>query len=166
MPLLDNCCRCCTLRTGTIVTGVLGILLGLSGLITVLSVEKLQVKTIVIDTLPDLAVRIILAVNLVMTIFISSLLIFGAVKRNRWCMLPFVVLALMLAIGLLISVLYTSVEHYVKKDPILGSIWLIFGLISVVVYVYLWCVVFSYYQLVREERGRGPYGKTPYPQPR
>lgn len=166
MPLLDNCCRCCTLRTGTIVTGALGIALGLIGLITVLAVNELKVKTIVIDELPEGIVRIVLAINLVMTIFISSLLIFGAVKRNRWCMLPFVVLALMLAIGLLISVLYTSVEFYIKKDPVMGSLWLIFGIISVVVYVYLWCVVVSYYQLVREERGRGPYGKTPYPQPR
>lgn len=89
MPFLDNCCRCCTLRTGTIVTGSLGIVsgikgqevkrkphefckphfstawrlyfqaLGLVGLITVLSVEKLQVKTIVVDTLPDTVGKIL-----------------------------------------------------------------------------------------------------------
>lgn len=165
MPLLDNCCRCGTLRTGTIITGSLGIALGVIGLVSVLTVNKLHANTILIE-LPETVVRIILAVNMVMTIFISSLLIFGAIKRNRWLMLPFVVLALMLAIGMLISVLYTSVEHFVKKDPILGSCWLIFGLIGVVVHVYLWCVVFSYYQMVREERGRGPYGKPPYPQPR
>lgn len=56
-------------------------------------------------------------------------------QRNRWLMLPFVVLALMLAIGLLISVLYTAVEHYVKKEPVLGSVWLIFGLITVGQYI-------------------------------
>lgn len=46
-------------------------------------------------------------------------------------MLPWVILAIILAIGLLVSVIYTSVEFYIHKDILNGSLWLVLGLIAV-----------------------------------
>ncbi|KAL0278627.1 UNVERIFIED_CONTAM: hypothetical protein PYX00_000395 [Menopon gallinae] len=161
MPILDSCCRCCSLKTGTIVSGFLGIIIALSTLIVIL-ITKVKMKTIVMDTLHSDVVKIILAVNLAMTVLISTLLIVGALKRNRWMMLPWVILAIILAIGLLVSVIYTSVEFYIHKDILNGTLWLVLGLIAVAIYTYLWLVVFSYYQLITQEKNRGPYGRPMY----
>ncbi|KAL1130766.1 hypothetical protein AAG570_012007 [Ranatra chinensis] len=117
-------------------------------------------RTIVIDTLPSDIVKIILAINLVMTIVISLLLIIGALKRNRWMMLPWVILAIMLAIGMAISIIYTAIVFFTHKAVTSGVIWLL-GLLGIAIFIYLWFVVFSYYQLLEEEKGRGPYARPP-----
>ncbi|XP_022192491.2 uncharacterized protein LOC111050467 isoform X1 [Nilaparvata lugens] len=161
MPTLDNCCGIWSLKVGTILSGLLGIIIGAITLIFVFT-TNVKLQTIVIDTLPPDVVKIILAVNLVMTMLISALLIVGALKRNRFMMLPWVILAIMLAIGLAISVIYTAIVFFIHKVIIGGILWLIFGLLGVAVYVYLWFVVFSYYQLIQEEKGRGPYNRNMY----
>lgn len=48
-----------------------------------------------------------------------------------YLMVPWVLLAIMLAIGLLVSILYTSIKFYIDEDPLNGSLWLVFGLLSV-----------------------------------
>ncbi|XP_073974363.1 uncharacterized protein [Rhodnius prolixus] len=159
MPVLDTCCGL-SLKFGTIVSGILGMLIGAATLITVL-LTNVKMRTILIDTLPSEIVKIILAINLVMTIFISLLLVIGAIKRNKWLMLPWVILAIMLAIGLAISIIYTAVVFFAHEEILSGFLWLIFGLLCVVIYIYLWFVVYSYYKLVEEEKGRGPYGRPP-----
>lgn len=47
-----------------------------------------------------------------------------------WLLLPFVVCGLMLAIGLLVSVLYTSINFFIDGFVIHGCIFLILGLIT------------------------------------
>ncbi|CAA9993335.1 unnamed protein product [Nesidiocoris tenuis] len=96
-----------------------------------------------------------------MTIFISLLLVVGALKRNRWLMLPWVILAIMLVIGLAISIIYTAIVFFLSNYVFSGCLWLLFGLISVGIYLYLWMVVYSYYKVVEEEKGRGPYVRPP-----
>jgi len=157
MPLLNSCVGF-SLKAGTIFSGILGILIAGISLI-LLFFTKIRFKTIVIDTLPPEIVKIIFAINLFMTIFISVLLIVGAIKRNRWMMLPWVILAIMIAIGLAISIIYTSIVFFINGDVLNGVFWIIFGTISVVIFIYLWFVVFSYYQLVEAEKGKGPYGR-------
>ncbi|XP_068084401.1 uncharacterized protein [Anabrus simplex] len=163
MPILDSCCCCCSLKVGTIISGILGVVIGIATLVIVL-VTDAKMKTIVWDTLPTDVVKIILAINLVMTILISCLLILGAIKRNKFMMLPWVVLAIMLAVGMLISVIYTAVVLFVNHDRpgnvTAAWLWLGLGLPAIAIYVYLWVVVFSYYQLLQEEGGRGSYGKA------
>lgn len=46
-------------------------------------------------------------------------------------MLPWVVLAIILAIGLAISVIYTAVEFYIHKDHVGGTLGLVIGLVLV-----------------------------------
>lgn len=50
MPILKNCCRCCTLKTGTIISGALAIAIAFATLIGIL-VIKIKMKTIVADHL-------------------------------------------------------------------------------------------------------------------
>lgn len=161
MPPLNSCCRCCTLRTGTIVSGVCGILLAVFGII-VMFTTSVKFRTIIIDTLPDWAVKLILAINMAMTILISVLLIVGALKRNMFLMLPWVMLGILLAIGLLASVIYTSVVFYLDGDSFNGNLWLIVGLVALVIYMYMWLVVYSYFVIVKEEYDRGAYMKAPF----
>ncbi|XP_014261522.1 uncharacterized protein LOC106673779 isoform X2 [Cimex lectularius] len=159
MPLLNTCCGL-SLKVGTVISGILGILFG-AGTLVIILVTKVKMRTIIIDTLPPEIVKIILAINLVMTILISLLLIIGALKRNRWLMLPWVLLAIMLAIGMAVSIIYTAVVFIMHEEVFSACLWLVFGLISVAIFIYLWFVVFSYYKLVEEEKGRGPYGRPP-----
>jgi uncharacterized membrane protein len=77
-------------------------------------------------------------------------------------MLPWVVLAIMLAVGLLVSVLYNSIQCFSNDRDLEGSLWLVLGLISVIVYIYVWLVVFSYFSHIREETKRGAYIKDPF----
>lgn len=46
-------------------------------------------------------------------------------------MIPWVILGIMLAIGLLVSVLYTSINFYTDGDTFNGTLWLVLGLIAV-----------------------------------
>lgn len=160
-PLLKTCCLCQSLRTGSVISGVCGILLAIAALI-LMFVSRVEFKTILIDWLPSSVVKIILAINLCMTIFISTLLIVGTLKRNHYLMLPWVVLGIVLAVGLLVSVIYTSVVFFIDGFVLMGALWLVFGLLAVVIYVYMWCVVYSYFTILRQENDRGLYNKQPY----
>ncbi|XP_070525477.1 uncharacterized protein [Cardiocondyla obscurior] len=160
---LTTCCRCCSLKTGTIFSGVCGIILAVISLILIFT-ANVEWKTIIIDILDKTAVKIIFAINLCMTILISTLLIIGALRKNTFMMLPWVVLGLMLVIGLLVSILYTAIMFFVNSEVLNGILWLIFGLIAVLIYTYMWLVVYSYFQELRIEKMNkrmGPYGK-PY----
>lgn len=50
-------------------------------------------------------------------------------QRNMYLMLPWVVLGLVLAIGLLISVIYTSIVFFIDGDTYNGIFSLVFGII-------------------------------------
>ncbi|XP_059047268.1 uncharacterized protein LOC131842707 [Achroia grisella] len=179
MKRLQKCCCCASTRTGTLITAVLGIILSVATIITVWVVEKHKVSfsTFIFDDdfdkkLSDLDIpRIILTLNLCFTILICTLLIVAVLKRRSWLMLPWVVLGIVLAIGLLISVLHTSITYYLMEDKndedhhnhvILATAILIGGLIYLCLYLYLWAVVFSHYLDVRDEEERGRYRKAPY----
>ncbi|XP_021935605.1 uncharacterized protein LOC110837607 [Zootermopsis nevadensis] len=161
MPILTKCCCCGSLRAGAIISGVLGVVVAIPTLILIL-VLNIKMKTIIIDTLPQEVVKIIIALNLVMTVLISILLIWGAVKRNKFLMLPWIMLSIMIAIGGLISIIWTVVDLYNTNYDTFATLVLVFGLIGVALVVYLWLVVLSYYQLLVEESHRGTYGKVPY----
>uniref|UniRef100_A0A182PW61 MARVEL domain-containing protein n=1 Tax=Anopheles epiroticus TaxID=199890 RepID=A0A182PW61_9DIPT len=160
-PLVNSCCRCYSLRSGSISTGVLGILLSIISIILIFTV-RIDFKTILMDWLPQNVVKIIYALNLVMTILISLLMIMGVMKKNHIFMMPWVVLGLMLAIGLLISVIYNAVVYFIDGFVLGGTLWLVIGLLSVVIYVYLWIVVYSYFVTLKNENDRGRYSKQPY----
>ena len=179
-PLVSSCCRCQSLRTGSLISGVLGIVLAIVSLI-VMFVARVDFKTIVFDWLPSSVVKIILAVNLCMTVLICLLMIVGVLKvcndprllenqgvimfafqRNHYLMLPWVVLGIMLAVGLLISVVYTAIMLFIEKFVLAGCLWLVLGLLCVVVYTYMWVVTYSHFMVLKDESDRGRYAKQPY----
>ena len=149
-------------------------------------VVRVEFKTILFDFLPSSVVKIILVINLVMTILISILLIIGSLKRNHYMMLPWVILGIMLAIGLLISVIYTAVMLLIDGFVVHGVLWIVLGLLAVgklftiivyhciqlhfyknmfpflVIYTYMWTVVFSYFTILKNENDRGKYSRQPY----
>jgi hypothetical protein len=130
MKPLKTCCLCASLRTGTLFAGFAGIVLAIIGIIVVYTI-RVEFKTIVLDWLDQDVVRIIIVINFAMAILISILLIAGTLKRNMFLMLPWVVLAIMLAVGLLVSVLYNSIQCFSNDRDLEGSLWLVLGLISV-----------------------------------
>jgi hypothetical protein len=87
----------------------------------------------------------------------------------------------MLVIGLVISIIYTAIRFYIWGDNYTATLYLVLGLVGngkfllqlqkirlkltyyfSAIFFYLWLVVFSYYQLLREEGGHGFYAKTRY----
>ncbi|CAK1596080.1 unnamed protein product [Parnassius mnemosyne] len=172
MKRLEKCCCCASTRTGTLITATLGIILSIITIITVWVVNKHDVsfRTFIFaeDFDKKLAAldipRIILTINLCFTILICLLLIVAVQKRRSWLMLPWVVLGIVLAIGLLISVIHTAITYYLdgQDHVILATIILIGGLLYLCLYLYLWAVVFSHYLDVRDEEERGRYSKAPY----
>ncbi|KAJ6644610.1 hypothetical protein Bhyg_09579, partial [Pseudolycoriella hygida] len=129
-PILKTCCKFNSLATGSIVSGVFGIILAIVSLILLFTL-RVEFRTIVFDWFPTSVVKIILAINLCMTIFISILLIVGVIKRNHYLMMPWVVLGITIPIGLLISIIYTAVEFFIDGHVVSGLLWLFFGLLSV-----------------------------------
>jgi len=160
-PLLQTCCGCVSLRIGSIISGVLAILLSVISIILIFT-TRVDFKTIVLDWLPPNIVKIILVINLVMTILISTLMIIGVSKRNHFCMLPWVVLGIMICVGLLVSVIYTAIVYYIDGFVLPGTLWIVFGTISFVVLTYCWCIVYSMYTTMAEENKRGIYDRNPY----
>ncbi|XP_026682847.1 uncharacterized protein LOC103513962 [Diaphorina citri] len=57
---------------------------------------------------------------------------------------------------------YTAVVFIIAGEVFGGMFWIVGGLLTVGIYVYMWLVVYSYYQLLREEADRGPYSKPAY----
>ncbi|CAB3224151.1 unnamed protein product [Arctia plantaginis] len=172
MKRLQKCCCCASTRTGTLITATLGIILSIATIILIWAVKQHRIafSTFIFDEEFDRTLtrnnvpRIVLTVNLCFTILICTLLIVAVQKRRSWLMLPWVVLGIVLAVGLLISVLHTSITYYLDKDDyvILATIILIGGLLYLCLYLYLWAVVFSHYLDTRDEEERGRYRKAPY----
>lgn len=81
-PIVKTCCCCQSLRTGSVISGVSGILLAILTLV-VMFTARVEFKTIFFDIFPSWVVKIILAVNLCMTILISILLIVGAIRVSH-----------------------------------------------------------------------------------
>ncbi|KAL4122147.1 hypothetical protein QTP88_014531 [Uroleucon formosanum] len=144
----------------------------------IILINDIRIQTIVIDFLPKAVVQIIVAINLLMTILISVLLLVGIFmvskckikslaecilimmilfQRKKILMLPWIVLTIMLCIGLVISVIYTSIDFLIHKFYFTS-----FGVLVIGVYVFMWWVTYSYYQKIKEEDNRTPYTRTPY----
>lgn len=52
-------------------------------------------------------------------------------QKNTFMMLPWVVLGLILVIGLLVSVIYTSIMFFVNSETINGILWLVIGFVAI-----------------------------------
>lgn len=160
-PIFTSCCRCQSLRTGSIIAGVGAILLSIVSIIIAFT-ARATYRTIFFDWLPPWIVKIIIVFNLCMTILISAIMIVGAMKRNHYLMLPWVVLGCMLIVGFLLSIIYTGVMFIIDGLIITAVVLLILGILTCVFFAYMWCVVYSHFTELREEQKRGKYNRQPY----
>ncbi|XP_060522976.1 uncharacterized protein LOC132699976 [Cylas formicarius] len=165
--LLKRCCCCGSLRTGTLFAGFASVILSIFTILVIvlkmLDIINVELRMIILDSfLSEFAIEIILIVNLCVTIILSILLIVGTIKRNFYIMMPWVVLGGMLIIGLLVSVLITSINFYTSDDSFNGTLWLVIGLIAFVLYSYMWYVAFSFFYQIYQEARRGAYTKDPF----
>jgi len=159
---LSSCCGCYSLKSGTIIAGALGILLSIVTIAAILT-WRIDFKTVLFDDwISHSTVVIILVINLCMTIILSALLIIGAVIRNQYLFLPWIILGIMLCIGLLVDVIYTAVVFFLDDYTMQGALVLVIGLICVVIFFYLWAVVLSHFLQLKEQNDRGQYSRTPY----
>ncbi|KAJ8982546.1 hypothetical protein NQ317_005548 [Molorchus minor] len=97
-----------------------------------------------------------------MTIILTTIMLVGVVKRKWFLMAPWVILGGLLAIGLLVSIIINSVTFYNDGDNLWGTLWLVLGLISLVIYCYMWYVCTSFFVNLMEEAKRGSYSKDPF----
>lgn len=51
-------------------------------------------------------------------------------QQNKYLLLPWVVLGLMLVIGLVISIVYTAIRFYIWGDNYTATMYLVLGLIG------------------------------------
>jgi len=51
-------------------------------------------------------------------------------QQNKYLLLPWVVLGLMLVIGLVISIIYTAIRFYIWGDNYTATMYLVLGLIG------------------------------------
>lgn len=78
-PLVNSCCLCQSTRNGSVISGILAIVLSILTIILIFT-TRVHFKTIVFDFIPNDIVKIILVINLCMTILISLLMIAGVLK--------------------------------------------------------------------------------------
>ncbi|XP_022905069.1 uncharacterized protein [Onthophagus taurus] len=163
MPVLKSCCFCGSLRTGTIFAALAGALLALVGIILIFTIS-LDLRVILLnDILPKSVVTIIIVINFAMTIFISMLLLIGTIKRNMYFMLPWVLLGIMMPLGVLISTIFTAYNFFSEDQDTAGIICIVLGIIACIVVIYMWLVVFSFFQIVKKENEeRAQYTKAPF----
>jgi len=77
---------------------------------------------------------------------LSACMVFGAVKKRRMFLLPWLILGLMVITGttiaLILAIVFLPVSYAITL--------LIVGLIQILIMMYFWLVVFSFFQELRE----------------
>ncbi|GAB0088415.1 hypothetical protein DMENIID0001_028310 [Sergentomyia squamirostris] len=175
-PLLRQCCFCCSLKTGGIVLGTLGIIRAVIGIVSAAfllalideAVAQVQ-EELKKENNPEinqsdvevgsLVVKIILAIFIVISVVelcASVLLIIGARKNRKEYILPYLVTD---GLGIIVTIIYfmiTGVQHGFWQAAISAIIYLIIA-------GYLWLCVLSLYQWIKDVANRQPMPMTsPY----
>jgi len=151
--MLRQCCCGCTLKTGTIILGVLNILGGLVNLITGIAagvasdfVEG-ESKTVVVT------VGVVLAVLGGILLLVSICLIIGAAKDNPALLVPWLVFTVVFLIVNTVLNIVSAAEYFALKDIAGGAGNLVAAAIYILLEIYFLLVVYSLY---RELKGTAP----------
>ncbi|KAM0734421.1 hypothetical protein ACS0PU_011892 [Formica fusca] len=143
---LTTCCRCCSLKTGTIIIGVLGIVSGVFSLTTIFT-TNIEWETII--GLDKTTAEIIFAIYYCIIILFCTLLVIGSIKKNAFMMLPWMVLYMIIIVVFLVITVYWTIVLFIN-DMVSGSLfWFFFGLAAVMFYMYQWLVVYSHFQEIK-----------------
>ncbi|KAJ9596638.1 hypothetical protein L9F63_012335 [Diploptera punctata] len=140
--MLRQCCCGCSLKTGTIIIGVLNLIaacLGFGSGGVLLSQKETEFKTMGI-------VELILAAVL---IIISILLIVGAMKDRPALLAPWMICAIIIMIVTIIIYIVGAAKAFQHSDSSTGVSYLISALIYSILETYFILVVYSLYRELR-----------------
>lgn len=147
---LTTCCRCYSLRTGTIIIGILQIILSIFMLIMVVGLNaKLNEP---LNDFDPYVTKIVYAVAFSLTIFMSILLLVGVFKRNTCMMLPWLVMGVIGLVGGIIRTIGASIIFFMKHETTSAVAGFGLGFMQLVVGTYLWVVVYSHFQELKNDR--------------
>ncbi|XP_029671213.1 lysosomal-associated transmembrane protein 4A-like [Formica exsecta] len=142
---LTICCGCCSLKTGTIIIGVLGIVFSVFFLIETFTVN---IKWPLIFTT---TAKIIFAIYHCITILFCTLLVIGSIKKNAFMMLPWMVQDMIIIVVFLVITVYGTIVLFINNMVSDGLFLFFFGLAAVMINMYMWLVVYHHFQELRIE---------------
>ncbi|KAF5294987.1 hypothetical protein FQA39_LY13297 [Lamprigera yunnana] len=132
MRLLNSCCGCCDLKTGSIITGICGFLFTIAGIIT---------QTIFLESIEDEDtanhVKILILYSYLYAV-VNVLLLGGAVKENKHLLLPWIVYV---GFGLGLFSLFCLIFMFFVPGLIAGTV------ISGALWYVWYCVISLYTEL-------------------
>ncbi|XP_059614461.1 uncharacterized protein LOC132260405 [Phlebotomus argentipes] len=164
MPILRKCCCCFSLKTGGVILGWIGAvssflvlvitLIAMCNVDTIVKalVEQTQEKQLdpeMIKTYVQIFLGLYIAVSLIGLIS-ASLLIAGAVRRNRYLILPWLITTgINVVLGCIVAI--CQVVGAMTHDIGAGfAVLLLMGAI-IAFEIYLWLAILSLFQHLREE---------------
>jgi len=151
--MLRQCCCGCTLKTGTIILGVLNILGGLANLITGIT------TAVVGDTFDAETKQVFVGVGAVLAVIggilllVAICLVIGAIKENPALLVPWMVYVIIFMIANTILYILYAAEYFSVNDAANGTGNIIAALIYLLLQTYFLLVVYSLY---RELKGTAP----------
>ncbi len=155
---LSQCCCCCSLRTGTLIIALLGIINDLIGI---------GVAAYYVDLTnyygrnghPELhIIKIVCIIAIVVVLFslaINSSLAYGVMADRPGFMMPFIILTTIGIVLASIGVLIQAILQFAGAAVGMGFLQLIGGSLGVLLQCYLWLVVYSHYRDLRDAEGEG-----------
>lgn len=151
--MLRQCCCGCTLKTGTIILGVLNALGGLGNLIQGITAASLgdSIGTEYKDTI--IAVGVVLAVIGAILLLVSICLIVGAQKNNPVLLMPWMVYTIIFVIVNTVLYIVNAAQYFEMGWSTQGTGNIIGAVIYILLETYFLLVVYS---LFRELRGTAP----------
>ncbi|XP_029671210.1 lysosomal-associated transmembrane protein 4A-like [Formica exsecta] len=145
---LTTCCGCCSLKTGTIIIGVLGIVFSVLSLIVIL-MTNIEWETII--GLDKTTAEIIFAIYYCIIILFCTLLVIGSIKKNAFMMLPWMVLNMIIIVVFLVIIIYRTIV-FINYDLVLSGLFtFFFDLVALMINMYMWLVVYHHFQELRIE---------------
>ncbi|KAM0734420.1 hypothetical protein ACS0PU_011891 [Formica fusca] len=140
-------CGCCSLKSRTIIIGVLRIVVAVVSLIVIFTMD---IKWETINGL-DKTAEIIFVIHCCMTIPFCTLLVIGSIKKNAFMMLSWMVLDMIMSVGLLVSAFYIAIVLFINDMVSGGRFSFGFGLATVMINRYMWLAVYYHFQELKIE---------------
>jgi hypothetical protein len=153
--MLRQCCCGCTLKTGTIIIGVLTILGGLGNLIGGITTAVRAADNFVDAESVQVFVGVgaVLAVLGAILLVFSVLLIIGAQNDRPSLLVPWMVYTIVFLITNTVLYIFEAAEYFSRYDNVNGAGNIVAAVIFVLLQTYFLLVVYSLY---RELRGTAP----------
>ncbi|PSN33056.1 hypothetical protein C0J52_17758 [Blattella germanica] len=147
--MLRQCCCGCSLKTGTIIIGVLNLIGACFGVVNGILLASVSTKD-GYNAEGAKSIGISICVFSAVMVLIASLLIVGATKGKPFLLLPWLICAIILTVIYVILYVVLGVSNFQQHQSQEGAIYIVSAIITALVETYFILVVYSLY---REQRG-------------